>query len=239
MNVLIPLGIGSAWNDNELRFCLRGIEKRLKGYGDIVIVGQCPDWLTGVIHIPAEDKWQAHYRDYNIYNKIRIAIEDGRVGSEFLFFNDDHFLLHDFEASSFPYHYSQSLHKCSERIKNVSFYRHVLTNTLNLLVSRNCPDKHFDIHAPIIYKSDLFLQHVSSADWKKPYGYAIKSLYCNLVGIEGEEYEDVKINEPLSAGEIYKVLQDRFYFSIGNKSLNADMKDVLHQLYPVPSRYEK
>lgn len=239
MNVLIPLGLGSPWDNNELRYCLRGIEKHLRGVGDVVIVGECPEWLTGVIHIPCKDRWEAHYRDFNIYNKIRVGIESGLLGEEFLFFNDDHFLLSDFDACSFPYYYSQSLHIQENLLKNKSHYRNVLTNSLNLLVSRYRPVKHFDVHAPITYNSDLFLQHVSSVDWRKPYGYAIKSLYCNLVGIEGEEYEDLKINEPLSVSDIYNTTHNRLYFSIGNKALNEHMKSVLAELYPAPSRYEK
>lgn len=239
MNIVIPLGSGSPWQDGELRYCLRGVEKYLNGIDDLIIVGRCPDWLKGVIHIPCKDNPDGSFRDRNIYNKVRVAIESGHAGTDFLFFNDDHFLLHDFDANVFPYHYQHSLTSYAQSLKTSSLYRNTLTNTLNLLVGRNQPEKHFDIHAPIIYNSDLFLKHVSSVDWSVRYGYGIKSLYCNLSGIEGEEYEDLKFREPLSEAEIYRSIQQRFYFSIGNKALNADMKSVLHRLYPVASRYEK
>ena len=48
IDVVIPLGTGSRWQDNELRYCLRSIEKNLSGVNEVVIVGEKPKWLTNV-----------------------------------------------------------------------------------------------------------------------------------------------------------------------------------------------
>ena len=52
MDIVIPLGTGSRWQNNELRFALRSIEKYLTGYDKIFIIGECPSYLQNIIHIP-------------------------------------------------------------------------------------------------------------------------------------------------------------------------------------------
>lgn len=74
MDVVIPLGSGSRWQDNELRFCLRAVEKHLKGYDRIYIVGRKPDWIQNIEFIPYVE---AHTRERNIMEKVRRACKSG------------------------------------------------------------------------------------------------------------------------------------------------------------------
>ncbi len=49
MDIVIALGTGSRWMDNELRYALRSIEKHLKGHtGRILLIGQRPKWVNKV-----------------------------------------------------------------------------------------------------------------------------------------------------------------------------------------------
>ena len=52
MTVVYVLGTGSKWKNYELLYSLRSIEKNLKGFTDVVIVGELPSWIQNVIHIP-------------------------------------------------------------------------------------------------------------------------------------------------------------------------------------------
>lgn len=107
VDIVIPLGVGSLWQDNELRFCLRSISKYLTDYGQIFIIGDCPDFIQNIIHIPATDSIFRKDKDRNIFNKLMIACEQNEISESFLFMNDDHYLLSDLVASEIPYYYRE------------------------------------------------------------------------------------------------------------------------------------
>lgn len=234
-SIVIPLGRGSKYHDLELRMALRSVEKHLTGYGDIFIIGEKPAWIQNVIHIPATDGTQTYDKERNIFNKIMIACNDERVSEDFLFMNDDHYLLRDYEAVQFPYYYEGLL----QDYKTVSQYKHTIWNTLK--VHEACfDDKYFDIHCPIVYKKK-YLALLNQLDWNIPYGYAIKSLYCAAWQsmIQGLEYPDLKIKDPLPYAVIIRMLQGRSWFSIGDGAFAGEVRTVLEDLYSVPSKYEK
>src|SRR5690606_18188809 len=109
---------------------------------------------------------------------------------EFLFFNDDHFLLAPWDPATF--HYKRSLQESLSSRKVQDAYYRTLHNTIALLGGGN----NFDTHCPILYNKERFRRTVGTAPWYRPYGFAIKSLYCHLNGIEGSRYPDCKISRP-------------------------------------------
>lgn len=224
IDVVIPLlRNGSKNQDLELVYSLRSIEKNLTDYRNIIIVGDLPTFVNPetVIHIPFKD---TPSKQANIKNKILAAFEVST--DQILFTNDDIFLLQPFSAPSYPYYYEGDLKDTSEKAA-----RHFAYNELK---EQNLPTKHFDIHAPIIYKKDLFIEamrHFSDNS-------SIKSKYANYWSIEGAEIKDLKISSHLRARTIKQAIKDRAFFSIGDFGMNADMKMVLSELFPSPSKHE-
>lgn len=238
MDILIPLGKGSRWQDNELRYCLRSVEKHLSGYGRIFIVGELPLWLTGVVHIPCNDVPGHWNRDKNIYSKIIAGCDDDRLSDDFLFMNDDHFLLKDIVIGDFPFFHQGLLEDKIDRMNSAIPYRKVLKNTVEYLKRYGFESFDFDIHCPIIYNRVLFKNMLPvNWDWP-PYGYSIKSMYCNINTISGIESVDLKVSDKSERGTIYNSLKERSFFSIGDKCLHGDMKQVLEEIYPKNSKYE-
>lgn len=236
MDILIPLGKGSRWQDNELRYCLRSIEKHLKGYSNIFIVGELPKWIKGVIHIAASDQPEASFRDYNIFRKIIAGCEDERLSDDFLFMNDDHYLLRDYQVNRFPVFHQGSLQeRISVLIPDIP-YRKVLVNTEKLLCGFGDTGLDYDLHCPIIYNKSLFRSSMPK-EWPT-YGYAIKSTYCNINKVSGMRYTDLKIRQVMTEEQIEKLIQDRPFFSIGDKCLYGQMFQMLEKLYPIKSKYE-
>src|SRR5690349_20419873 len=103
IDVVYPLGKGSRWKNNEIKYSLRSVEKHLQNYGKVFVIGEKPNFLANVNHIPAEDKHPIP--DSNIFEKLKTACETKEISDTFLFFNDDHYLLEDFDAEKFPYFY--------------------------------------------------------------------------------------------------------------------------------------
>lgn len=237
IDLVYVLGTGSKWQDNELRYSLRSVEKHVSGYRNLYLVGSCPFWIQNAVHIKMDDLY-GYNRDRNIYSKIFVACREKDITEEFLFINDDHFFQKDYVAAEIPYYHKGDLFQRMNMRPAADNYRITLSNTYYYLKKHNLPKKHFDTHTPIIYNKTLFTKALAIPDWEVWYGYVIKSLYCNTLGIEGEYLEDCKLDRPYTRFEINQRIHGRPLFSIGDNSLNDDMKATLQELYPTPSQWE-
>jgi hypothetical protein len=229
MDIVIPLGAGSLHQNQELRFCLRSIQSFVK-HDKIFIIGEKPEFLTGVTHIRAYDIQGPSAKERNIFRKILEAIYRDDVSEDFMFFNDDHFLLEPW-AGEYFYHGTVCDKLAKKRVTEP--YRITINNTL-----RVCPGLWYDVHCPIVYNKKKFLNSVGNLKWQTPWGFAIKSAYCNLNPVYSKEHADLKIGKPAPVADIWKMLENRRFFSSGN-NISAQLMEVLHQLYPNKCKYEK
>lgn len=245
ISILIPLGNGSRHDNLELRYCLRSMEKHLQGFGKIWIIGELPNFINpdSVVWIHVKQNPDNKMRANNIYNKIMTGINGNGQTKEilsdnFLFMNDDHFLLTDYEASEFPYYHRGIVQ--THRVGNEA-QRVQMENT----VKRIHGDVYdFGVHCPILYNKERFrfvFTECITNDWPD-YGYEIKSLYANSI-IDTTAWvpcEDLKFTEKAMKESIYRALESRSWFSIGDKVLSdgSGMKEVLQDLYPNKSQYE-
>lgn len=256
-DILIPLGTGSRHNNLELRFCLRSIEKHLKGIGNIYIVGEKPDFLKNIIHIPFEESSDNNQRANNIYRKILAGcdyhdyieekynysqfptiIRDTCLSDNFLFMNDDHFLLQDYEAGEFPYYHRGAI-VLNDFVSNQPQYKQY-QNTIRKRFGSDYYD--FDVHSPIVLNKKKFIEVFKDLQWPE-YGYAIKTMYSNEM-IDRTNWimcEDLKFKERVFMKEsVYRSLEGRSWWSIGDRCLlvGSKIKEVLEELYSKPSKYE-
>lgn len=241
MDLVIPLGKGSRWEDNELRYALRGIEKYISGIDRLFIVGMRPEWLTGdVIHLPFEDVPGGANRDTNIFGKIMTACRDERLSQNFLYASDDHFILSPAQADEYPYFCKGVLTDTVAGMPDSQPYKKVLSNTVDILSRRNDTIRDYQLHCPIVYDKSMFQR--LKADFGPAlaiqYGFAIKSVYCNHFNIPGVPYTDLKIKDPLSYQEIADAVENRAFFSIANRALSGGIKQFLQDIFPHKSKYE-
>lgn len=220
----------------ELRYALRSLQQHFAGLRTVWIVGdELPLWAKGLNLIHFKEK-HGNIRDKerNIYEKTNAACDDIRVSDDFLFANDDHFLLQGFNED-FPEYYHDLLKGTSEKAEG--YYKETLVNTRGLL---NHWAKDFDCHCPIVYNKVLYKQSIGRLNWQKSYGYAIKTVYCNTWGIEGEYMQDCKIRKaPETRAELDELLAGRAWFSTCDYTArNAEVRKKIMELYPEPSRYE-
>jgi len=189
VSVVYTLCNQSHYNNAELRFSLRSIDKYLSNIANVVIVGHNPPGFKNFDHIPARDS--ESIPDINIFNKLVLACQSDKVTDDFLFMNDDHFLFDYFDASEFPNFYCNSLKHYLERTKIRGGYFGRVQN-----VARKYPDgKFFDVHTPIMYNKEKFLALRDHFDFEK--GMVIKSLYGNEWNVDNPiEITDCKCIEP-------------------------------------------
>lgn len=236
-SIIIPLASGtfaSHTQDVELRYALRSVEKYLKGYGEVFIIGQAPHWIKNVTVIPATDNDKIYYKERNIFNKIMLACQDSRVSEDFLFMNDDHFLFSEFEAAEFPYYYHGQI---SKQVSRTDPYVNTIKNTISQVETDLV--EYSDIHAPIVYNKQEFQMCMKDIDWTIKFGYCIKTLYTAAEDLADTVYPDLKLSGPLSSREIKEKIKDRLFFSTNDNVMEGGMLAVFEELYPKPSRYER
>lgn len=226
---------GSAWQDNELRYSLRSVEKHLSGVRQVVIVGERPKFLKNVHHIPYPDRNFGN-RNRNIYEKILQAAKAEEVSEDFYCSSDDIFLLQDFDVNTFPCFQRGPL---AEQIGSCErSYRNTLINTEKALQVKELPTVNFNLHSPFIFNKYDFLRVMRLYKQEIAHGYAVKSLYANSLQLQGEYLQDCKPKQPLTRTEITAVIAGRPFFSIGDTCLDSTMKSFLQEQYPEKSRWE-
>ena len=231
MDIVIPLGRGSTWNDNELRYSLRSLN-HLTGLRDVYLLGHKPSWCHGVKHYPHPDPHACKER--NIMEKVLYATRIPELSERFLFMNDDHFLLRPADIDM-PNYRGRPLQQYDGPKNN---YQRGVNRTVEALTERGLPTWNFDIHVPIVMDKRLFEPIMASYNWEHRHGYVLKSLYANTAKLESEKISDVKLNERQSFTDIVATLRPRTWFSIGPSILNDRFKQFLQQLYPDPSPFE-
>lgn len=239
LSVVVPIRDISKNNHKELVYALRSLQMNLKGTGDVFVVGKQIVGLRGLKYIQCKDEPQGKWKERNIYRKILAAINHPEVTEDFIFANDDHFLLKEFDASNLPYYHKGSLEDTMAR--NLGDYRKSVNHTRKYLLENDKPTLDFDTHFPIVYNKKKFLDTFVCKDvnWDRPFGYIIKSLYANMAGIEGEFGGDCKIHHKMSYQELTDKIGSKTFFSTSDKCLNEDMMRFLNEKYQQKSKYER
>lgn len=232
IDIVIPLGTESRRGDQELMYALRAIEKYVTGYGNVFIIGQKRRWIKGVEYIDQHDISTEKQR--NIFLKILAAAKDERVTDIFAMWNDDHFLLQALHIKEIKYWYYGTVELLSRLATGT--YQRVCVNSDNYLKSKGYGNLNFDIHTPILYNKAEFID-LENEDWTRE--HIVKSLYCNRWGKPGVQMKDLKFKRPFRREEIRSAIQDRMWFSICETGTNDAMMDVLQELYPEKSSFEK
>lgn len=184
---------------------------------NVLIIGHKPDWLINVHH----ETWEGRFpKVEDIFRKVKKAAE---LYDEFIFANDDHFLMQP--LTELPYYYSCKLRDFKGTAGD-SFYRYVDT-TARIFSNGN----YYDIHTPMICKKEV----IDQLQYKKD--VLFKSYYCNTAGVEGVELSDCKISGHIRTEEIVRYVKDRPFIST-DESISVELKKYLLERFPNKSKFE-
>lgn len=246
IDVVYILGTGSAWNNNEIRFSLRSIEKYGLDTGNIFIVGEKPAFLSNnIIHIPASDIYNPMVNaDGNIAHKVGLACADKRLSENFLFINDDHILLKPVNLKSIPYYHKGDLNSMNTYTNEwfgVNYWRSRLKRTRDCLNLKGLTAYHFDCHVPMVINKETFITVMSDFPIGDGIGLTMKSLYGN--SIESGNWKILQNQKKVVFGQMIidqiKVhLRDCQFMAYNDNGLNKALKIWLYGEFPDQSIYE-
>lgn len=227
MDVCYVLGTGSLYDNLELRLSLRSLEKNAKNLESIFIIGEKPHWIKNVVHIPVKDNLTS---EKNVFNKILVACESD-ISKEFLFMNDDFYMMKPFDIKEYPYFINGEL----RYIENPSRYQMINNKTMVELQKMGIERvMDFGSHCPIRYKKEKFLSLKKYYDESKEKicGYSHRNLYGNLFVNEYIQAIDCKL---WGSDEMRETEQG----CISTKDECDDIIDKLFEIFNKPSKYEK
>lgn len=227
MTLVFPL-VRASQDCIELRYALRSM--MFLNPDRVILIGYKPKWIKNVEHYPFLDKPGIMHKEENIYNKLRFAFE---LCEEFLYCNDDHFLMPGFWPLAA--YYNGNLEELRDKIKNA--YRNTIDNTAQYTTLKAIS---FDCHCPIYLKQPNFknLEMLFPPVFWRPWGFCIKTLYIYFNKYDTVQnwykYPDLKINGQFNPEE----LKNRLYFSVSDRGLTNYFLFTLEKMFPQKSKYE-
>jgi len=233
---IVYINTKTPFKNQELKYSLRSLEALVSGYDKVYLIGYKPEFISDrVKHVNYDDRF--NNKATNIMMKVLTASEIPELSDDFMLLNDDYFFVNKVDAPTYPYYWKCDLQKTIQIQKN-EYQQHVIP-TFKELLDRGLPTKNFDTHKPIIYNKTLFQEVVSQYNWDRPYGFILRSIYCNTLGIEGVERIDNKINHSHVPENWVKMTKDLDCFSVGDQSTDQYLISFLNKMFPEPSKYEK
>lgn len=221
MNAVIPW-IGP--DSRELRYTLRSIERFLPDITGAIVIGYTPpSWLRNITHIKHRDRFGAQWAHKNVWDKVNLVQDEA-----FLFVADDHYLLREYKAVEFPNYFTGKLEAAVSQLNPDNPYARTLQNTLSVLSPASVA---YNTHAPFVIERKK-LKRLAKLDWNKPFGYCLKTLYCQKQA-GAVHAVDLKLKT-----EKKPDLTGRDWFSTSPVFMSRGGEGLLKTLYPNKSRWE-
>lgn len=243
IDVVYTLGDGSKWEDNELRYSLRSLEKYFEDIGDVWIVGAKPPWLQNINHIPFPHNYRSN-KDANLISAmIRVCLEK-ELSTNFVFMNDDQCLLSPMKKEDFKPYYIRDLSKTVEWEE--TRWQRRLKRTFEKLQSENKPGYHLDAHIPDMYDKTKCPEVMLNYDYGTDNGYTINTLYLNNCLKESELDPALQVNSVRAAfgkslddeSAIRDIMTGKKFLMYNDVGLTPSLKKIMVDLFPIPSKFE-
>ena len=242
MDILYVLGDGSVWNNNEIKYSLRSIDKNGINVGRIFIATDVlPDFIdpTKVVHVPVKDN-PSKPKHVNIMNKIEHVMRRTNIGDDFLLSSDDHFYIKPTDFADYPLYYKEEALKPKRKQE----YWMSIADTRMFLKMHGLTDYATNPHCNTHFNRPLYMANIKMMDDTKvrKYGGEVNHLMGNLLiasGVQPVLVRDVKIRRFGDISEAIAKIGDSHFFSISDRALECGMKEYLQELFPDKSRWEK
>ena len=226
MTVIYTIGTGSTWDNNELRYSLRSLE-RCKNVGEVILAGFCPEWVdrSAVRHIYIGDEY--HHAHLNITHKIVEAAK--AFSGDFVVMSDDHILLKAFDFDHLPLWHKGELNNVMG-----NSYQTSIAETRTFLRARNMSAYATNLHFPKLYTREAFERCLPFFRIAAGYQYGLEPsvLIGNTqisMGMQYTYHADNKTNEPQPRASFVSLMPD----------VAPEMAEWLQHRFPNKSHYEK
>ena len=239
MDILYVLGKGSNWENKEILYSLRTVEKYCKNVNRIFITGDFkPNFLNNRVIFNKCSDVDKERPNVNTLEKILWTIKNTDISENFLLMNDDYFFTKSVDIKKYPFACKGELRKIND---NKTKYRQTEIETRFFLESIKKPILNYCVHCPLIINSKEFLD-LEDTCWKKlresKNGLLHRSVYCNFYKKEPFLREDCKVYDIGDIEDLKKKIQPYDCFSSSDESLYKGVIAYLFFNVTERSKYE-
>lgn len=167
----------------ELKHSMRSIKNVTNWSGEVFVCGETEKWFSDKVHIIRADKSNTKWIDQEY--KLRAICNDTRVSDDFIYFNDDFYIM---EPTKITPLYDGEL----ELYDRPSNWLKAKTDTRKLLEEMGKPYLNYDIHVPIVFNKAKLLDILDRLEERRETRLQPRSLYGNIYEIGGQQYKDRK-----------------------------------------------
>lgn len=227
MDIVYPVGSGSLCKNQELRYSLRSL--KFIEHKKIFVVGHRPGFLKNIIHVHYSER--TYKKQFNVINKILTVCKVANLSDDFLLMNDDFFFLKETEIKKYLYDCSiKSLQNKTPRTQ----YGKSLANTIDYLNNNRLPFNNFEIHYPMIFNKQKFLDLFGTMDLNQQVNY--RSVYGNYYRLDGYvPQKDFKIHE---IDQFIESAEHEFLSAADKIMIYDRFKNFLKDKFPEKCEYE-
>jgi hypothetical protein len=241
MDILIPLGTGSAFDNLELRFALRSIERYAAGVDRVFVIGDFnPGFLSSRVIYREEEPISGvpGNKEARIGQKVRWAFESTDISDNIAFWNDDFILTRPCSLSAIPYYQRGNLADAALLHPHAA-HANALRATADALAEHGKNTLSYELHCPIVYNRTKFL--LLNDLWDKSarlaYGLGVKSIYSNYwLPTPGPFLADSKIFAFDEAAK--EKINNAWVYSYSDHGFESGLRHHLEQTFPEKSIYE-
>lgn len=218
--------------NEELRYSLRSVEKNFE-HGRVIFVGGKPADITPDVFIEVAQTGPTKWA--NTRRNLMMAVQDSRISEDFWLFNDDFFIMADYDKTQAEFDGELMAHieEVEQRHGMLqSRYTKLLRNLHKTLTDAGIENpKNYAIHRPMLINKRKARKTLE----RFPAEPMFRALYGNINQIGGHQVKDCKFTpwlKPSTKGATVISTEDNSFATgaIGRK---------IRASFPEPSRWEK
>lgn len=160
----------------ELLYTLRSWDKNCCFPADFVVIGDKEDWFSDEIHF-IECPRVSDNPSVDTYHKLKVALERDLVTDDFIWTNDDIYVLQPIDLSHIQL---PKVLGPLDTSKYKGFYRENMQRTIDCLKQLGASFQNYGTHTPVMFNKASWLGLISKFDEQITQGMLYTSIYFNL-----------------------------------------------------------
>jgi hypothetical protein len=265
---VVPLGQGTQWENNELRYMIRSLETHCQFDFDVMLfTTNKMDWLdckqvlverTYPKAVREYFNGKDHYENYyDVIHKLQAAIDHEDVSEDFVFIYDDLILLEDYYLADVKKIYAANKYENNKQFFDGRKNKWIRTihTSIQLCMAHGYETYIYETHLPRFFNKanvkQMFQKHIPEQLYIP---YALSTLYYNMyykkptenyyayntvkAGMYGRTHHNDEFRSTTEQ-DIQLGVLGKLWLNYNNRGLTPALKRWIELHFPVKSRFEK